>query len=73
MKCPECGGELDCFDIGCYRKLVNRGATEFLCRNCLAPQISMTRDEIDRLSLSFQRQGCLLFPPIDFDEQERLP
>ena len=67
MRCTECGGELDCFDIGCYKKLVNRGADRFLCRSCLAPKLAMTREELDRLIPRFQRQGCKLFPPEDFD------
>ncbi len=66
MICPACGRVTDSFDIGFYRKMVNRGATECLCRACLAKEIGLTAEDVERLIGRFRRQGCALFPPEKF-------
>lgn len=64
MRCMRCSRELDEFDIGCHLKLIHRGATAFLCRECIAKDIGWTREEMDRAIRRFQEQGCRLFPPL---------
>ncbi len=64
MRCFRCGAELDTYDVGCYRKLINRGATECMCRDCLAARLGWERAELDRLIRRFQQQGCTMFPPL---------
>lgn len=60
--CKECGAELLADDIAIYRKLVNRGASEFLCIDCLAEKLSTTREEIERLIEYYRSTGkCTLF------------
>lgn len=64
MDCYRCGAHLDSYDIGCHKKLINRGDTEYLCRSCLAERLGWKREEIDALIPRFQAQGCMLFPPL---------
>ena len=66
MTCPGCGRETDSFDIGFFRKMINRGATECLCRACLGAQLGLTAEDVARLIRLFQRQWCALFPPENF-------
>ncbi len=65
MRCTECSAPLDEFDVGCYLKLVNRGAKKFKCRKCLAGEIGWTDADMDRAIRRFREQGCALFPPLD--------
>ena len=69
MECFLCGQHLDAYDIGCYKKLINRGAVRFLCRTCLASDLGWSREELDALIVRFQKQGCMLFPPLSEKEQ----
>lgn len=68
MECFLCGRHLDVYDVGCYKKLINRGAVRCLCRDCLAADLGWKREEIDALIPRFQAQGCTLFPPPKEDE-----
>lgn len=52
--------------MGKYRKMVNRGATECLCRACLAKEIGLTAEDVEHLIGRFRRQGCALFSPENF-------
>lgn len=65
MACFRCGKELDELDIGCYLKLVNRGAETYLCRACLGADIGWTSADFDRAIRRFREQGCKLFPPLE--------
>jgi len=61
MKCIRCGAVLKPDDIGLHRKLVNRGAQEFLCMGCLALKFKVERAELERSIEQFKKQGCTLF------------
>ena len=39
--CFQCGKELTYNEIGAYKKFVNRGAAEFLCKRCLAGRLDV--------------------------------
>ena len=58
---------MDEFDVGCYRKIINREARDFLCRSCLCRDIGWTEERMDRAIQWFREQGCLLFPPLPED------
>ena len=60
-KCIKCGKELRNDDIGLYKKLVNRGATEYMCINCICEYFSMTPERAQELIKKFKEDGCLLF------------
>ena len=70
MNCYCCGAHLDSYDIGCHKKLINRGDTEYLCRNGLALRLGWERAEIDALIPRFQAQGCMLFPALRSSSEE---
>lgn len=60
--CKECGAELLADDIAIYRKLVNRGADEFLCIDCLAKFFRCPRKAIEDKIAYYRESGtCTLF------------
>ncbi len=60
--CMECGKPLLADDIAIHRKLVNRGADEFFCIDCLAVKLCITREMIEALIAYYRRTGrCTLF------------
>ena len=60
--CINCGEELLADDIAIFRKLVNRGAKEFLCMDCLAIKLGTTRESIEQLIEYYRSTGkCTLF------------
>ncbi len=60
-KCKVCGKELTNDEIGLSKKLINRGATEFSCMNCLADFFSCDTQLLEKKIEQFKRQGCALF------------
>lgn len=66
-KCALCGKELLPDDLGCTRKLISRGASEFLCVSCLAGEFGTTEKAL-RAKIEYWRDsGCMLFPKKDKD------
>ena len=59
--CMTCQKELSFNDIGAYKKFVNRGATEFLCKSCLAKKLDVPLEMIEEKIKVFKKQGCTLF------------
>ena len=59
--CRVCGKKLDNDDIGITKKLINRGATEFMCVDCLAAHFRVTPEDIREKIRQFREQGCTLF------------
>ena len=59
--CIKCGKALTYNEIGAFRKFVNRGAKESLCRECLAERLGISPERIDRKIEEFKLQGCTLF------------
>lgn len=59
--CINCGKPLEKDEIGAYRKLVNRGATKFLCINCLAEHFKCPTELIYHKVEFFKSIGCTLF------------
>lgn len=57
----QCGRCLTFNEIGAYKKFVNRGSREFLCKDCLARKLDVTVEEIDKKIEQFKLQGCTLF------------
>ena len=46
--CMRCGRELTHNEIGAHKKFINRGSTQFLCRDCLAEKLGVPAELIDR-------------------------
>lgn len=60
-RCIKCGRPLNRDDIGAYRRFVNRGATEFLCVECLAEHFKCPAKLIYSKIEYFKNSGCTLF------------
>ena len=61
-KCMRCGKELKSNEIALYRKLIWREATEYLCIECLAVDLSSTPERLSQLIDYFRtKQRCCLF------------
>lgn len=59
--CIKCGIELTFNEIGAYKKFINRGSREFMCKKCLADKLNISTDDIDKKIQQFKEQGCTLF------------
>ena len=59
--CMQCGKSLTYNEVGAYKKFVNRGSRQFLCKACLAGKLDVTVEDIDRRIEQFKAQGCTLF------------
>ncbi len=59
--CKVCGRALEADEIGLTKKLINRGAKEFLCLSCIAEKFEMTEDECRTLIAHFRETGCHFF------------
>ena len=63
--CIKCGKELNSIDIGAHKKFINRGSTEFMCKSCLAKELKVSEELIDKKIEYFKKQGCTLFQSVD--------
>lgn len=60
--CKNCGVALQGDEIALYRKLVDRGASTYLCLDCLAKYCSTSRKQLESLIAFYHRTGiCSLF------------
>ena len=59
--CKQCGRVLRRDEIGLYRRLVNRGAEEFLCIDCLSARIGCPKELLHEKIEHFKSIGCTLF------------
>lgn len=59
--CMECGRELTRDEIGLHKKMINRGALQYLCITCLAAYYSTTEEHMRERIRHFREQGCTLF------------
>lgn len=59
--CKKCNRELHPDEIGLYKRIINRGATEYLCLSCLAETLGCSEELLLRKIRHFRNMGCLLF------------
>ena len=59
--CVFCGCTLARDEIALTRKLINRGAREFLCLNCLSRKFDVPREALEQKIVEFREMGCTLF------------
>ena len=48
-------------EIALHKKLVNRGATEHLCIQCLSTHFGVSTAMLKDLIVRFKKEGCALF------------
>lgn len=61
-QCRRCRKHLVSDEISLYRKLVLRSADTYLCLDCLAEELSTTREKLEGLIEYYYRTGiCSLF------------
>ena len=61
--CCRCGRPVTRDEVAVTKKLVNRGATSFLCVPCLARRFEVTEADIRERIAYFRSTGCTLFAP----------
>lgn len=61
MLCKSCKSTLTNDEIALYRRLVNRGATEYLCLECLSGWLSCEKQLLLDKIEEFRKAGCSLF------------
>lgn len=59
--CIECNKELTSDEIALHKKMINRGATEHLCINCLAKFFKCDTSLLNKKIEQFKASGCMLF------------
>lgn len=59
--CITCGAELTNDDIGFHKKMINRGAEEFMCIPCLSDYYGISVEKAHEMIEIFRKQGCTLF------------
>ena len=59
--CKKCGRAVTGDEMGLYMKLVNRGATSYLCIDCLADFFGCEKELLERKIEHFRNIGCTLF------------
>ena len=59
--CIRCSKMLTYNDVSAYKKFINRGSTEFMCKSCLAYELNVSEELIDKKIEHFKKQGCTLF------------
>ena len=60
-ECIVCRKPVNSDEIAMTRKLINRGATSFLCLPCLAKRFEATLEELQERMQAFKEMGCTLF------------
>ena len=61
MYCKYCSVELKKDWIGLHKKLLDSGAMEFYCINCLADTFDCTVSDLEIKIVEFKEEGCTLF------------
>ena len=59
--CRSCGCKLTLDEIAVYKRMVNRGATDFLCITCFAKAYHVSEELIREKIDHFRAMGCTLF------------
>ena len=61
--CTLCSAKLSTDEIGLHKKLINRGATEYMCIKCLSKEFGISENSLREKIEHFRRSGCTLFAP----------
>ena len=58
-QCMRCRKTLSHNEIGAHKRLINRGAEEFLCRECLAEKFRVSPELIGAIAIDFTASNIL--------------
>ena len=61
FNCKQCGTRLTRDEVAVTKKLINRGATEFMCAKCLAEYYKVDESAVRERMEYFRSTGCALF------------
>ena len=70
MNCYSCEKEIDTIDIGAHRKLIDKCASRYLCRDCLSRELGWDREYLDTVIQMYRERGCMLFPPLKAESKK---
>lgn len=59
--CMVCKRKLERDEIALHKKLVNRGAHEFMCITCLGNHFDVSEERLREKIQHFKDSGCTLF------------
>ena len=59
--CKRCGRLLTRDEIGLHKKMINRGAREYFCLDCLAAYFEASPARLREKIEQFRKDGCTLF------------
>ncbi len=59
--CMKRGKTLEYDEIGLHRKLVNKGAREFMCIECLSEYFDVSVEALREKIEQYKQSGCSLF------------
>ena len=71
-ECYQCGRELSGDEIGLHKKMINRGAEEFLCIDCLSELTGLKVETLRAKIEQFRAMGCTLFAPVPPEIAQKL-
>lgn len=60
-ECIRCGKVLEYDEIGLNRKLINKGAREFLCIDCLSKHFDVSASALRKKIEQYKEIGCSMF------------
>lgn len=69
-KCVNCGKPLSVNEIGLHKRLINRGAEEYMCKACLAKHFNVSAEWLDEKIKMYIMQGCTLFSEFEIDLED---
>ena len=59
--CMKCGAELKNVEVGLTKKMINRGATQYMCLTCLSEFTGVSEEALLMKAEQFKKMGCILF------------
>ena len=69
-ECIKCGKPLSVNEIGLHKRLINRGAEEYMCKACLAKHFNVSAELLDEKIKLYIMQGCTLFSESEIDLED---
>lgn len=62
MKCKTCGENLGKYGEGATKKFFGKGETEYMCLDCIARKMNVSKELLEKKIEEYKAAGCTLFP-----------